>query len=138
MNKKPTFRILFWLHTAKTKENLAPIYARVTVNGRRAEISLKRQCNPESWDDRSHRIKGRNPEATRLNNYLDAKYAKLLECYEELLKEDAIITARAIKSRFLGADATFKSLKDILEYHKETMVDILKYGTLKNYGATEK
>jgi len=138
MESKPTFRILFWLNMAKTKDSLAPIYARVTINGRRAEISLRRLCNPESWDERAHRIKGRNNEATVLNNYLDAKYAKLLQCYEDLLKDDGIITAKAIKSRFLGADATFKSLKDVLEHHKTTMGDILKHGTLKNYGATER
>ena len=138
MNSKPTFRILFWLNEAKKKDGLAPIYARITINGRRAEISLRRQCSPENWDDRSHRIKGRNPEATVLNNYLDAKYSKLLQCYEDLLKEDCIVTASAIKSRFLGSDATFKSLKDILAYHKKNMVDVLKNGTLKNYGATEK
>ncbi|MDT0650838.1 site-specific integrase [Autumnicola edwardsiae] len=138
MKTKPTFRILFWLNMSKKKDTLAPIYARVTVNGRRAEISLSRQCHPESWDDRAHRLKGRNLEATTLNNYLDAKYAKLLQCYEDLLKEDGIITARAIKARFLGADATFKSLQDVIEHHKSTMGDILKHGTLKNYGATEK
>ncbi|GHA44344.1 transposase [Salinimicrobium marinum] len=138
MKLKPTFRILFWLNTAKAKDTLAPIYARVTINGRRSEISLRRQCHPDSWDDRAHRIKGRNPEATILNNYLDAKYAKLLQCYEDLLKEDGIITAQAIKSRFLGSDASYKSLKDILEHHKTNMEDILKHGTLKNYGATEK
>ena len=95
MKSKPTFRILFWLNSAKTKEGLAPIYARITVNGRRAEISLRRQCAPENWDDRAHRIKGRNPQTTLLNNYLDAKYAKLLQCYEDLLKEDGVITAQA-------------------------------------------
>lgn len=130
MKSKPTFRILFWLNTAKTKETLAPIYARVTINGRRSEISLRRQCHPESWDDRAHRIKGRNPEATALNNYLDAKYAKLLQCYEDLLKEDCIITAQAIKSRFRGSDATYNSLQDVVEHHKSTMGDILKHGTL--------
>src|SRR5690606_4038541 len=77
-------------------------------------------------------------EATRLNNYLDAKYAKLLQCYEDLLKENQVITAQAIKSRFLGSDITFKSLQDIIDHHKSTMVDVLKPGTLKNYGATEK
>ena len=99
-----------WLNLAKKKDTLAPIYARVTVNGRRAEISLRRQCHPESWDDRAHRLKGRNQEVTTLNNYLDGKYAKLLQCYEDLLKEDKVIIAQAIKARFLRADSTFKSL----------------------------
>lgn len=138
MKTKPTFRILLWLNLAKKKDTLAPIYARVTVNGRRAEISLRRQCHPESWDDRAHRLKGRNQEAITLNNYLDAKYAKLLQCYEDLLKEDKVITAQAIKARFLGADSTFKSLQDVLDHHSTTMGDVLKPGTLKNYGATEK
>ncbi len=138
MISQNTFRILFWLNKAKSKDNRLPIYARVTINGRRAEISLARYCSPESWDERAHRIKGRNPEATVLNNYLDAKYSKLLQCYEDLLKEDQVITAQAIKSRFLGTDTTFKSLQDLLEHHKTTMGDILKWGTLKNYGATEK
>ncbi|MCM4161687.1 site-specific integrase [Antarcticibacterium flavum] len=138
MNSQQTFRILFWLNKSKAKDIRLPIYARVTVNGRRAEISLARYCDPEAWDDRAHRIKGRNPEATVLNNYLDAKYAKLLQCYEDLLKEDCIITAQAIKSRFLGSDATFKTLNNVIEHHKSTMGDFLKHGTLKNYGATEK
>ena len=73
-----------------------------------------------------------------MNNYLDAKYAKLLQCYEELLKEDRVITAQAVKSRFLGSDATSKTLKDVLEHHNNTMGEVLKPGTLKNYGATEK
>lgn len=138
MKSKPTFRILFWLNKAKSKNNRLPIYARVTVNGKRAEISLARECNIEAWDERAHRVKGRSSEATVLNNYLDAKYSKLLQCYEDLIKEDKVITAQAIKSRFLGSDATYKSLKDVIEHHKTTMGDILKHGTLKNYGATEK
>lgn len=138
MDTKTTFRILFWLNKAKDKNNRLPIYARVTVNGRRAEISLARYCNPEAWDERAHRMKGRNPEATVLNKFLDSKFARLLQCYEDLLKEDGVITAKVIKARFLGSDATFKSLQDVLDHHKSTMGDILKQGTLKNYGATER
>lgn len=138
MNSQQTFRILFWLNKSKSKDIRLPIYARVTVNGRRTEISLARSCHPEAWDDRSHRMKGRNPEAAVLNNYLDAKYGRLLQCYEDLLKEDRVITAKAIKARFLGSDATFKTLLDVIDHHNTTMGDILKWGTLKNYGATEK
>ncbi len=38
----------------------------------------------------------------------------------------------------IGTDATFKSLRDLLNHHNSTMKDILKWGTLKNFGATEK
>lgn len=52
-------------------------------------------------------MKGRNPEVTVLNNYLDVKYGKLFKCYEDLLKEDMVITAKAVKARFLGFDSPF-------------------------------
>jgi len=138
MNSQNTFRILIWLNKTKSKDARLPIYARVTVNGQRAEISLSRYCMVDAWDGRAHRMRGRSAEATVLNNYLDVKYGKLLQCYEDLLKEDVIITAKAVKARFLGSDSSFKTLKDVLDHHNTTMGDILKWGTLKNYGATEK
>lgn len=38
-----TFSIHFWLNLAKKKGDLAPIYVRITVDGKRAEISLQRR-----------------------------------------------------------------------------------------------
>lgn len=43
MGTSRTFSILFWLNLAKEKDGFAPIYARITVDGKRAEISLKRK-----------------------------------------------------------------------------------------------
>lgn len=71
MKIKITFIILFWLNVTKSKNGVASIYARVTVNGRRAEISLKRSCPVDSWDYDAHRIKGRKAEKTTINAYLD-------------------------------------------------------------------
>jgi len=44
MQTSKTFTIHFWLNTAKKKDDLAPIYARITVDGKRAEILYKRIC----------------------------------------------------------------------------------------------
>lgn len=55
MRTSKTFSIHFWPSMAKKKENLAPIYARITVDGKRAEISLKRSCSVTYWDTRSKR-----------------------------------------------------------------------------------
>lgn len=37
----------------------------------------------------------------------------------ELLEEDRVITAQAVIGRFLGTDATSKTLKDIFQYHNK-------------------
>jgi len=138
METKITFSILFWLNVTKSTNGVAPIYARVTVNGRRAEISLKRSCPVDSWDYNAHRIKGRKAEKIAINAYLDRTYSRLLDCQENLQKENKFITAKAIKARFLGIDDKSKSLLDILDYHNEHMKDVLKRGTLKNYKTTER
>ncbi len=47
-----TFGVLFYLKIQKTTtQGSAPICARVTVNGKRTEISIKRSINANEWDD---------------------------------------------------------------------------------------
>jgi hypothetical protein len=53
MQDSRTFSIHFWLNLAKKQGDLAPIYARVTIDGRRAEISLKRLAKVTYWDTKS-------------------------------------------------------------------------------------
>lgn len=49
MQTSKTFAIHFWLQIAKEKDGFAPVFARVTVDKKRLEISLKRKTT-------SHRI----------------------------------------------------------------------------------
>lgn len=137
MQTSRTFAIHFWLQLAKNKNGFAPVFARVTVDKRRVEISLKRKCEVTSWDSNIKRSSSKTPQAKALNLYLDQVHADLLDCYKELSRELPIVTAQDIKSRFLGEDQQFKSLIDIIEYHKVKMASTLTWGTLKNYNSTE-
>lgn len=138
MQTSRTFSIHFWLNLAKKKDNLAPIYARITVNGKRAEISLKRFISVTYWDTKAKRAKQRIPDGLHLNPYLDQVYAKLLECHKQLSSEFKLVTAQGIKARYLGEDEQDKTLLELIEYHNSNMKKVLKPGTLKNYFTTEK
>ena len=50
MKNAHTFGILFWLKLANAKNGKAPLYARITVNGKRAELSLKQKITISNWD----------------------------------------------------------------------------------------
>ncbi|MFD2832487.1 Arm DNA-binding domain-containing protein [Gramella sp. AN32] len=104
MKTSKTFSIHFWLSTAKKKDDSAPIYARITVDGKRAEISLKRSISVTYWDTRSKRANWRVPAGKALNVYLDQVYADLLACHKQLLGESKYGTAQAIKAKYLGED----------------------------------
>jgi len=138
MKTSKTFSIHFWINTAKQKNNLSPIYARITVEGKRAEISLKRSISVTHWDNRSKRSNWRTPEGKALNSYLDQVYSDLLMCQKQLLEESRYVTALAIKARYLGEDEQHKTLLELVSYHNENMVSVLSPGTLKNYFTTER
>jgi len=138
MKTSRSFSIHFWLNLAKKKNNVAPIYARVTVDGKRAEISLKRDVSVTYWDPQTKRVKPRIPEGLHLNPYLDQVYTDLLECHKQLSSEFKLVTAQGIKARFLGEDEQYRTLLELIEYHNSYMNKVLKPGTLKNYYTTEK
>tara|TARA_R110002049_G_scaffold263116_1_gene439283 strand:- start:63692 stop:64954 length:1263 start_codon:yes stop_codon:yes gene_type:complete len=138
MKTSNTFSIHFWLNTAKKKNGIAPVYVRITVNGKRAEISLKRYQSVTSWDHQTKRARPRTPNAPALNAYLDQVYADILACQKQLLSEFKLITSQAIKARYLGEDEQEKTLLDLVDYHNNSMKTVLKFGTLKNYYTTER
>jgi len=53
-----------------SKDGRVPIYARITYNGQRAEISLGARIFPEQWDKLACRVKGNSPDALLLNSQI--------------------------------------------------------------------
>jgi hypothetical protein len=56
------------------------IYARITVNGKRAEISLKRYVSVNEWDENKGRLHGLTHKARYLGQ--DEQHNTLLELIE--------------------------------------------------------
>ncbi|WP_232805858.1 hypothetical protein [Salegentibacter maritimus] len=127
-----TFSVLFFTRKLNRNKKELSIYARITVNGKCSEMSLKRKTSVNEWDSSKGRLKGTSPRIKNLNSYLDQVYSKLLDTHKRILDKDNLITADKVKASYLGLDEEHKTLKDIIEYHNEKMKDVLKWGTLKN------
>lgn len=138
MKTTNTFSILFWLKHANAKNGKAPLYARITVNGRRAELSLKRKLSITDWDTNKNKLKGLSDETKQLNHYIKQVNTQLFESYQKLKRENKLVTSSIIKSSFLGNDESSHALSDIIEYHNEHMKSTLRWGTQKNYYTTHK
>lgn len=138
MKTTSTFSILFWADLARTKDGQASIYARITVNGKRSTLSLKRKVPVSDWDAHKGRARGTNQSTRLLNNYLEEVNSGLFKSYQDLRNERKLITSHAVKARYLGDDEQNHSITDIINYHKEDMEGKLKWGTQKNYYTTEK
>ena len=68
-----TFSILFYLQRNKvTKDGKAPIYMRITVNGKRSQISIKRKISIDKWNNEAGKVNGTTIEVKELNRYLNS------------------------------------------------------------------
>lgn len=138
MRAQSTFSLLFWINTSRTKNNQSTVYARITVNGKRVNISLKRKVLISDWDSNSSKVKGNKQQAKLFNKYLQQVRNKVYEAYEELIMEKKLITAQTIKARFLGEDGQHRSLLELFEYHNNLMERQLHKDTMKHYRTTQK
>lgn len=125
---KQTFAILIWAYRGKQKENEATLYARVTVNGKRAEISLSRKVHSELWDEESSKMKGKSPEALDVNEYLDIVRGELRQHYYQLKSTGQEITAEAIKNKYLGVGEDQRTLLEVFKYHNDEMKGLIGKG----------
>ena len=96
MKTSSTFSILFWADFSRAKNDQASIYARITVNGKRATISLKRKVLVSDWDVHKNRARGTNQKSRILNSYLDETYNHLFKCYRDLMAEHKFITSQSL------------------------------------------
>ena len=96
MKNSNTFSILFWLKLSNAKNSKAPLYARISVNGKRAELSLKRKISISDWDTGKNRLKGQSYDARLVNYHIDQIYTKLFDCYQKLNNQNRLITSKMI------------------------------------------
>lgn len=69
---KTKVSILFYAKRAKANANgLVPIYTRITIDGKRIELSTNRFVEISKWSTEASKMKGNSEEARSINNHLD-------------------------------------------------------------------
>lgn len=142
MKTTQTFSILIWANKARISSEGLPLYARVTIDGKRAEISLKKRVSEETWDGKACCVSGKGEEAKKINSYITQVKSELEKIYNQLQILDEHITAETIKFRYTGEKEEVKTLLQVVDYHNEQMkrmlgIDIVqmtyaKYLSLRN------
>ena len=139
MRSSNTFGIQFVIRLPKQqKSNQATVFARISVNGRRCEISLKKKVDPQNWDDAKGKARGTKDEIRKLNEHIERVRTIIADGYHQLIQQKKVITVDAVKSLFLGTDQNEITLIKLGEYHNTEMKDKLADGTMKNYYTTQK
>ena len=114
--KRATFTILFFIKKSKLlKDETAPIYMRVTVNGKRSEISIKRSVKPNLWDTARNKVKGNAKESQELNEYLNSIRGQIQNHQQALQEQGKQIFAKILSNAFLGIGEKQWTLKELFQ-----------------------
>lgn len=119
---RSSFAILFFIRESKVrKDGNAPIEASITINGERCFFSTGKKLKASTWDKNKQLVKGKDEEATSLNNYLKSIKVRLYEKEAELLNKGFVVTAQLLYDAYLDKVEILKekSLLEVLADHNK-------------------
>lgn len=138
MRTSLTFSVLFWVYGKRAINNKANIYLRITLNGKRVNISLKKKIDITTWDEKNQRAKRTDKNSRILNLFLNEVQSKVYRIYEDFKNEEMPITSQMVKARFLGEDKKNFSFQNLINYHNEKMQYKLHKNTMSQYKTSQR
>lgn len=133
-----SFNLLFYVKKAKiNSQGEAPIYLRITLDGKVSEISTKRCVKPAQWNSKAQKVTGNIESVKSLNFYLKTFEQKVYDAYHLLMKENSFITTEILKNELLGTEIKKRMLIPIFQDHNNRMEKLVgkefAKGTLGRY-----
>jgi len=127
---KSTYRVLFYLKkNAILKNGKTIIMIRITINGEIAQLSSKLQVNPDCWDVKTGKVKGRAAEANNINRQLDNLKSSIDKAYTKQFDEFGYAVPEKIKNTILGIDRKNKTLLEYFDMHNKQYAMKVGYST---------
>ncbi|MBL7735928.1 MAG: hypothetical protein JNL51_10735 [Chitinophagaceae bacterium] len=132
------FHHIFFLKKSKDHEKRpVPIYLRITMDGKIAEISIGKKVQKDLWIPKVGRTNGNTKARQALNSHLTLLEYQLFEAYQAMLSEKRMITAMAIKNRCKGIDDCQRMLAPIFQKHNNRIAALVpkeySLGTVERY-----
>lgn len=117
---KNSFSLLFYIKKTKADSNgKTMIYMRITVNGRRAELSIKRKIDIKKWSSDAGRAKGHSEEAQKINQFIDIIYHNVYKIHQNFIENNISYTAIKIRDYYLGKNDNQKMTVKIFKDHND-------------------
>jgi len=141
MNRVNSFGVDIIYRLDKRDKFQVHLYARVTVNGKPAEISLKQKVLLSVWDSSKECVIGKGYQVKAINDHVDDVRFRITEHFRELDKTGMILSGLDVKEAYHGIHQSQKghhTFFELFKQHNEKWDEILEPGTTKNYNATEK
>lgn len=127
--------ILMYLKSRKIANGESPIYLRVTVDGKRKELSLNKSIDPSRWDQKRQRGKGNSEAILTLNKKLVSVENSINLLSQELVNGRIRVTIESLMNKYVGAEVKIHNLIEVFEYENKRIKKLVELGTYNKYVA---
>lgn len=132
MKNANNLSILIWASRSKADaKGLVPLYARITLLGKRSEISTNLKVDPAKWDPKIGFLSGNSPDAKRTNSEVVNIVNAIKQAHDDLKRLDEFITADKIKSAYLGEEKQQRMLIEVFDEHNALLEELVGKGVVK-------
>lgn len=119
------YSLLFYAKKTKGNAGFSAIYLRLTVNGKRTEISTGKKILSSIWNPQAGKVSGNGKEAKSINTYLENVQLKILQINNDLLAAQKEITGETLKNHFLGIGEKKITIIEVFKDHNQQMKDLI-------------
>ena len=136
-----TMSVAFFTRKERINEgNEVPIFMRITIDGKRAEFSIKEKIEEEKW--LNGRAVGASNKSKNLNDLLDSYTAKAKEYYRYLYDRNESVTALKVSDLMKGKKTSDKTLLWLSDKYISKISNLINNGyadaTLTRYQTTKR
>jgi len=140
---KNSISILFYIKKSKADAHgNANIYLRITVDGRRAEMSLRRKVPINRWNSETGVLMGQSNEAKVINEHLAAIRSNIYKIHNRFLDDGKHVSADRVLNSYLGLDNEKRMLLEVFEEHNSNVNSLIgkdfAHGTAERYRTAKK
>lgn len=138
--------LLFYIKKSKADDlGKANIYLRITLDGKRAECSVRRKVKFNEWNSRTQLVIGNSIVAQEINRELGIIKNKIYSIQQQFQRTEKEYNSFDLRDTYLGKDKTQKMLLEIFQEHNDKVESLIgkdfaagtaeRYRTCKNHVA---
>lgn len=144
MKNNQKLNVLVWLNKQKKKSEKYPLYIKVMVDSKRAQISTNHFIKISDWEPKTKRLKQSAPNFRVINAWIDRSCNLIQQEFLSISARGETITAQELKNNFLGIKSgpEERTLMEAITFHNDKFLELTKSGqaahsTWKKYNTTK-
>lgn len=135
MNTNLKLSFLFYLNKQRSKDELAPLYIRIYIDGKRAEFSTPHSIPFSMWDSKTSRVKSSYKYAHIINNFLDKAKSDISHLFVVETTKFGFISSKDLRDLYLNKPKKeeapqHKTILEAFDYHNLKMLEKVNAGQI--------